>query len=127
MNTKVKIGLLSIVVLLAATATMTMIRSQSPRDVNSQKQQKTYGGDVPIVDYSAALSADLRQNETRLKRSKRGNLKLGKQTGVFDPSRFMITEERESSFGGFPTHAPEEPAIPASKSDVVVTGEITKA
>lgn len=124
MNIKIKIGLLSIVVLFAATATITMIQSQSSRNTNSQKQQKSYGGDVPVVDYSASSSPNLRQDAAQSKRSKRGNMKLGKETGVFDSERFKITEERDSSYGGFPTHAPAEPAIPAGASDVVIAGEV---
>lgn len=103
-----------------------MIHSQNSRNANSQKQQKTLS-DVPVVNYESALSTDFRQDEMRLKRSRRGNIKLGKQTGVFDPERFKITEKTESAFGGFPTHAPAEPAIPAAKSDVVIIGEVTKA
>src|SRR4028118_184661 len=126
MNTKIKISLLLIVIAIAATATITMIHSQSSRESATQKQQKIFG-DVPVVDYNAALSSDLQQDTGRLKRSKRGNMKLGKETGVFNPERFKITEKTESAYGGFPTHAPEEPAIPAAKSDVVITGEVTKA
>lgn len=44
-----------------------------------------------------------------------------------DPKRFAITEQRESSFGGPPSHAPIEPALPAAQSDAVVIGEVTEA
>jgi hypothetical protein len=44
-----------------------------------------------------------------------------------DPKRFAITEERESSFGLPPSHAPIEPALPAAESDAVVVGEVTSA
>lgn len=39
----------------------------------------------------------------------------------------MITEKRESTFGGPPSHAPDEPALPAAQSDAVVIGEVTDA
>jgi hypothetical protein len=49
------------------------------------------------------------------------------QSANDDPQRFMITEDRESSYGGFPSHAPAEPALPAAQSDAIVVGEVTNA
>jgi len=128
MSTQLKLGLLffSIIVVIATT-TITIIHSQKKDGTISLRQQTIDQDDVPIANYNGPLPADLKERDKRQKRSKRRNMKLGPDTGVRDPKRFMITEERESSFGSFETHAPVEPAIPAAKSNVVITGEITKS
>jgi hypothetical protein len=127
MNTKIKISLLLIVIAIAATATITMIHSQSSRDSKPQKKQDINIGEMPIADYTSSVSSDLQERTTRVKRSKRYNMDFKHTGGVGDAKRFMLTENRESSYGGFPTHAPEEPAIPAASSDAVVIGEVTNA
>jgi len=77
-----------------------------------------------IADYSASGPADPQKRTLRKLRSKRYNMRSSK--GV-DPKRFTITEQRESSFGGPPSHAPIEPALPAAQSDAVVIGEVIDA
>jgi len=126
MSTRSKVGLLFLIVVVIATTTITIIHSQQKQNTTSLK--KTFDDEyVPITDFNKPLPTDVKEKDKRLKRSKRGNIELGPRTGVTDPKRFMLTEERYSGYGGFSTHAPVEPAIPAAKSDVVITGEITKA
>lgn len=126
MSIRSKVGLLFLIVVVIATTTITIIHSQQKQDTTSLK--KTINDEyVPITDFNKSLPTDVKAKDKRLKRSKRGNLKVGGGTGVSDPRRYMLTEERYSGYGGFETHAPVEPAIPAAKSDVVITGEITKA
>jgi hypothetical protein len=127
MNTKIKVGLLLIVFAIAATATITMIHSQSSRDSKPQKKQDINIGEMPVADYISSTSSDLQERTTRVKRSKRYNMDFKHSGGVGDPKNFMLTENRESSYGGFPTHAAEEPAIPAASSGAVVIGEIKNA
>lgn len=77
-----------------------------------------------VTDYDAPEPADARKRELKRARAKHWNLKP--QKGV-DPKQFMITEKRESTFGSPPSHAPEQPALPAAQSDAVVVGEVTDA
>lgn len=126
MQAQKKIGMLLLIVIVAVTETETIIHSQQKQGSASLK--KTINDEyVPIANYNQSLPTDIKEKDERLKKSKRRNLELGAKTGVYDPTRFMLTEERHSSYGGFETHASVEPAIPVAKSDVVITGEITKA
>lgn len=127
MQTQIKIGIALLFLALSVVTTITIIHSQQKDNAALLKQRTVKQDDVPIANYNEPLPTGMHERAKRGKRSKRGNLKLGPETGVLDPKRFMITEERESSYGGFDTHAPPEPAIPAAQSQVVVTGEITKA
>jgi hypothetical protein len=100
--------------------------SQPP--VNSAYQNQKFNvGQLPIADYNGVLPTNLHERKIREKRNKLRNIKLGAETGVFDAKRFMITEQRDSSYGGFPTHASPEPAIPAATSTTIVIGEITNS
>lgn len=126
MSTRLKFALSILILAVIATTTVTIIRSQQKQDTAPVK--KTIKDEVmPITDFNKPLPADSKEKDKRQKRNKRYNIKLGPKTGVFDPTPFMLSEERGSGYGGFSTHAPVEPAIPAAKSDVVMTGEITKA
>lgn len=126
MLTRLKLGLSLVTLAIIATTTVTMIRSQQKQEKASVK--KTINDEVvPVTDFNKALPSDPKEKDKRQKRSKRSNIKLGSETGVFDPTPFMLTEERYSAYGRFSSHAPPESAIPAAKSDVVITGEITKA
>lgn len=126
MSTRLKVGLLLLILAVITTTTMTVIYSQQKQNTTSLK--KTINDeDVPIANFNESLPTDLREKEKRQKRSKRGNLKLGAETGVFDPKRFMLTEARESTYGGFPTDTQPEPAIPAAQSDAIIIGEATKS
>lgn len=127
MQTQKKHGLLVLVLIITATITATIIHSQSSNELPSAKQKTINQEEVPVADFNKSFPTNVKEKDKRLKKNKRRNLELGVKTGVFDPKGFMLTEERYSSYGGFDTHAPTEPAIPAAKSDVVITGEITKA
>ncbi|HEX8175283.1 MAG TPA: hypothetical protein VF543_09195 [Pyrinomonadaceae bacterium] len=126
MLTRLKLGLLLLTLVITATTTATISHSQQKQATASLK--KTINDEVmPVTDFNKALPADPKERDKRQKRNKRRNIKLGKETGVFDPTPFMLTEERYSAYGRFSTHATPEPAIPAAKSDVVITGEVIKA
>lgn len=124
MSTRLKLGLSFLILVVIASTAVRIIHSQQ----ETASVKKSINDEVvPITDFNKPLPADPKEKDKRQKRNKRRNLKLGPETGVFDPKRYMLTEERYSGYGGFSTHAPPEPAIPAAKSDVVITGEITKA
>jgi hypothetical protein len=126
MLTRLKLGLSLITLVIIATTTVTMIHSQQKPETASVK--KTINDEVvPVTDFNKALPSDPKEKDKRQKRSKRRNIKLGPETGVFNPTPFMVSEQRGSGYGKFRTHAPIEAAIPAAKSDVVITGEITNA
>jgi hypothetical protein len=97
-----------------------------PEDVAYQRQELNVG-QLPVGDYNALPSTNPRERLLREKRNKLRNIKLGADTGVFDPKKFMITEQRESGYGGFSTHALSEPAIPAASSTTILIGEITNS
>lgn len=126
MSTRLKVGLLFLILIVITTTTITIIHSQQKQSSTSLK--KTINDeDVPITNFNKPLPTDAKEKGERQKKNKRRNLELGAKTGVFDAKRFMLTEERQSGYGGFGTHSPVEPAIPVAKSDLIVTGEITKA
>jgi hypothetical protein len=77
-----------------------------------------------ITDYAAAEPTDPKKRALRHARGKRYGVPPAK--GV-DPKRFMISEERESSFGAPRFDVPPESALPASASDIVIIGEIVDA
>jgi hypothetical protein len=97
-----------------------------PEDVAYQRQELNVG-QLPVGDYNALPPTNPRERLLREKRNKLRNIKLGADTGVFDPKKFMITEQRESGYGGFSTHALSEPAIPAASSTTILIGEITNS
>lgn len=107
----------------AAPAGLQGRKGPSP-DAASPALEKAKEDFYTVADYDAREPADARKRELRRARAKHWNLEP--QKGV-DPRRFMITEERESSFGGPPSHAPVEPALPAAQSDAVIIGEVTDA
>jgi hypothetical protein len=77
-----------------------------------------------VTDYAAGEPADEAARAARLVRAKRYNLPV--QKGV-DPRRFMLTEERNSAFGTYSSHAPVEPALPFTQSSAILLGEVIKA
>lgn len=122
-----------IVVLFITIGTTLIIHSQkqdkqnNPSQTNQQNQdaldrinQQTK--DFPIADYNESLSNNIEERTTREKKNKARNIKEY-QPG--EAKRFMLTEERESSYGLVPNHSPVQPAIPAKRSDVVIIGEVT--
>lgn len=93
-------------------------KQNNPSQINQQKKE------VPIADYNESLPRNIEERTEREKKNKARNLKLQKSD---DPKRFMLTEERESTYGLIPSHAPIEPAIPAKESAAVIIGEITNS
>jgi hypothetical protein len=124
MSTRLKLGLSFLILVVIASTAARIIHSQQ----ETASVKKSINDEVvPITDFNKALPADPKEKDKRQKRNRRGNIKLGPKTGVFDPTRFMLTEKRYSGYGRFSSHALPEPAIPAAKSDMVITGEIAKA
>jgi hypothetical protein len=105
---------------IAVTATATLqVRQQSgPRPATLQKADEEF---YTIADYSGSEPTGPAR---RAARKVRYNMRAEK--GV-DPKLFAITEERESTFGLPPSHAPIEPALPAAQSGAVIVGEVSSA
>jgi hypothetical protein len=126
MSTRIKVGILFLTLVIVTVTAITITHSQQSQSSSSLK--KTINDEVvPITNFNKPLPTDVKEKDKRQKKNQRRNLELGVKTGVFDPKLFMLTEERQSGYGGFDTHAPIEPAIPAATSNVVITGEIRQA
>lgn len=97
-----------------------------PENAAYQKQELNVG-QIPIGDYNAVLPINPHERLIREKRNKLRNLAVEQYGNRIDPKRFMITEQRESSYGGFPTHSSPEPAIPAASSSTILVGEVTSS
>lgn len=109
---------------LSVAARIAMLPTQDPKQtkVHEQHDKSTY----PIADYDGKEPADLNMQALRRARAKRHNIQLGATVKV-DVRRLMLTEQSNSSWGGPPSHAAIEPALPASQSDVIVVGQVTSA
>lgn len=103
--------------LVSLIATMAILRGQENNKTKPSTSGRAEDDFYTVTAYEAPESADPRQRARR----KRHNLRAEK--GV-DPKRFKITEDRGSAFGGAPHNAPQEPALPAAQSDLVVIGEV---
>jgi hypothetical protein len=110
------------VLIIAVVTALAGLRSQNQNDSTSPALEKAKEDFYTIADYTAPEPTDPKERGFRQVRAKRYNMHA--QKGV-DPKRFAITENRESTFGGPPSHAPIEPALPAAQSDAVVIGEVT--
>ena len=77
--------------------------------------------DVPIADYNEPLPAN---TEEKIKRTKKNRARNLKEEQPGEAKRFMLTEQRESSYGYTPSHAPVQPALPAKRSDAIIVGEV---
>jgi hypothetical protein len=101
-----------------------MVPTQNPKQtkVHEQHDKSTY----PIADYDAKQPADPNMQALRKARGKRHNIQLRAIEKV-DVRRLMLTEQSNSSWGGPPSHAAIEPALPASESDVILVGKVTNA
>lgn len=106
----------------------------SGQEVGAQKQHRAASkvpeaydeSSYPVTDYTAPKALEREQRALRRARGKRHNNS--------DPNlkrdqveRFAITEQTDSSFGGFPSHARSQPALPAGQSDVIVIGDVRDA
>lgn len=116
--------LLLALLIVVLTTTLAVLHGQYLNGSISHMQRDVDEGEVPVADYTAPLPSNPQERAKRLARGRRHNMKT--QSGE-DAKRFMITEDRESSYGGFPTHAPAESALPVAQSDAVVIGEVTDA
>jgi hypothetical protein len=116
-----KILTLVTVALLGATAFATLVKQnqkqESPK-LHEQHDKSAY----PVAEYGAADTSDPK----RKARKQRNNIRLRPSDNV-DAKQFRLTESSESSWGGPPSHAPAEPALPTRQSDVVLVGEVTDA
>jgi hypothetical protein len=114
-------------VLVVSTATiLATLRSQNKdqKSPDSPALEKAKADFYTVADYGAQEPANAQKRALRRAREKRYNMRPEK--GV-DPKRFMITEDRQSSFGA-PRHPPLiEPPLPAAQSDAVLVGEVLDA
>lgn len=125
MKNKWKILTAISLIIVVLVGTVLIVQSQIQDNPNNQSNKNQLDHkDVPIADYNESLPSNIEERTKREKKNKGRNLKLKKPN---DSKRFMLTEERGSSYGLFPSHAPVEPAIPAKRSDAVIIGEITNA
>lgn len=111
-------------VALGVGTTIAMLSTQGPiqTKVHEQHDKSTY----PIADYEPKEPSDLNMQNLRKARRKRHNIQL-RATDKVDIKRLMLTEQSNSSWGGPPSHAAIEPALPASQSDVILVGQVTSA
>src|SRR2546430_5277480 len=119
--------LLLFLILLIATVIATVtarLQTQRKDARNSPALQKAEEDFYTVADFTGPEPSDPQKRASRKVRAHRYNMSASKSV---DPKRFAITEERESSFGGPPSHAPIEPAFPAAQSDAVVIGEVVSA
>ena len=113
--------LLIVAVVGTVTATLQVKKQVGSPSPALQKAEEDF---YTVADFAGPEPSDPQKRATRRLRERRYNMPA--QKGV-DPKRFSITEERESSFGGPPSHAPIEPALPAAQSDAVIIGEVVSA
>lgn len=124
----------------AIVGTVTM-RGQSQKEslpggqeVGAQKQHRAASkvpeaydeSSYPVTDYAAPEAIDLEHRALgRARRKRHNNNDPGLKRDQI--GRFAITEQTDSSFGGFPSHARSQPALPAGQSDVIVIGNVREA
>lgn len=116
------LAMTAVVVAVGSTLAMLLPQDQKQTKVHEQHDKSTY----PVADYDAKEPSDLKMQSLRRARGKRHNIQL-RATEKVDIRRLMLTEESYSSWGGPPSHAATEPALPASQSDVIVVGKLTNA
>lgn len=107
----------------AATAGL---HNQGRSPATSPALEKAQEDFYTVADYAAPLPSDPQQRAIRLARNQRFNIPTENLYGA-EASLFALTERRESSFGGFSSHAKLEPALPVGRSDAVVIGEVVRA
>lgn len=93
---------------------------QAYRQKRLQEIQK-FQENAPIADFNLPLPDN---TEERLKRIRKNRARNLKSQNPEDAKRFMLTEQRESSYGFTPNHLSVQSAIPAKQSDAIIIGEI---
>ncbi len=110
--------------------TVLVVHSQRQDNPNNQseseqaqkiQQLQRIQQDVPIANYNEPLPNNI---EERIKREKRNRVRNLKLQPPNDPRKFMLTEERESTYGIISSHFAVQPAIPARRSDAIIIGEV---
>ncbi|HEY9401449.1 MAG TPA: hypothetical protein VIQ24_02055 [Pyrinomonadaceae bacterium] len=124
MSAKKPLILFSLLLMVAAVTATAGLRGQKQNNSTSPALEKAKEDFYAVTDYTAPEPIDPQKRELRRARNARYNMRPEK--GV-DPKLFKLTEERESSFGGPPSHAPVEPSLPAAQSDAVIIGEVSDA
>ncbi|HEX8502549.1 MAG TPA: hypothetical protein VF659_18345 [Pyrinomonadaceae bacterium] len=109
----------------AATNLRGDVRQEKNNPARSRALEKAREDFYTVTDYDAPEPADPKERARQRVRRNRNKIILSNLKD--DPRRFMITERDESSFGLPSSHAPDEPAIPAVKSDAVVVGSVADA
>lgn len=120
----------TLLIMFAALAVAVIAATVGSRGQNQQKKdspalEKAKEDFYTVTNYDALDPTDPKERARRRVRNNRYKIILSGPND--DPKRFMITERRESSFGLPSSHALDEPAIPAAKSDAVVIGSVTDA
>lgn len=116
-----------ILVVFIGVGTTMIIHSQKQDNQNNQSQKnqlQKIQQDFPIANYNDLLPTN---SEERIKREKRNKARNTEFEQPDDAERFMLTEERNSFYGTFPSHSPVEPAIPAKQSNAIIVGDIVSA
>lgn len=119
---------ISIIFIFLVVATTLIVHSQKQEKQDDQnyrqqriQQLQRFQQGVPIADYNEPLSANIEERIKRIKKNRARNIKE-EQPG--EARRFMLTEERESSYGSTPKDLSIRPAIPAKRSNAIIVGEV---
>lgn len=110
----------------AVGTAMAGLHNQGQSPTTSPALEKAKEDFYTVAIYAAPPPSDPQQRAIRLVRDKQFNIPKENLHGA-NASLFALTERRESSFGGFPSHAKPEPALPVNRSDAVVIGEVAGA
>lgn len=120
-----KITLLLIVVLTATGIALVTLRAQTQNN-SAPKISETQSSKDVITDYVVPESNNQQERVLRQARSHRYN--LDDSSVQSDIQKFTLKETDEALLLDLPlSHAPVEPALPVTQSDVVVTGEVIDA
>jgi hypothetical protein len=123
---KVMRKILTLAVFAVAVVTaFAILPNQNQKQTKVQEQHDL--SSYPVADYESSVEpSDFNLRRFRESRGKRHNIRLRASDNV-DVRQLMITERSKSSWGGPPSHAPVEPALPATQSAAVIVGEVTNA
>lgn len=125
LNILTTIGIIFVFVVVGTTLIVHSQKQEKPDDQNYRQQRiqqlQRFQQGVPIADYNEPLPANIEERIKRVKKNRARNIKE-EQPG--EARRFMLTEQRESSYGATPKDLSIRPAIPAKRSDAIIVGEV---
>jgi len=114
--------LIPVMVTLLGMTALAMLGNQNQKPESPKLHEQHEKATYPVTDYGASDPSDSKREA----RKKRHNIRLKSYDNV-DVKQLELTESSESSWGGPPSHAPAEPALPAGQSDVILVGEVVDA